>query len=214
MASLSELMHRRRSAKVLGDTAAPLAGEAAPREALDRMLEPAGQAPFHYEAQEAHRRELASPVPWRMYKLDQDQCRLLLAYLSNNGFPSGKVANFLAAADFLIQVTWLPDVRERAAAGGGLFLADQRNMEHIAASGAAVQNLLLQATNAGFRTYWSSGDTFLRETCFPLLGIPANEILLGAVFLFPADVGTSQIAPGKLREARGEIADWSRWVEL
>ena len=123
----------------------------------------------------------------------------------------------LAAAEFLFQVTWLPDDVAYGAGEGDvdiLFGGNMRNMEHIAAASAMTQSILLGATEAGLRTYWSSGGVLRSREVFDHLGIPEGEILLGAVFLFPDDVGESHIKPGKLRELRGTLKDWSVWCEI
>ena len=48
-------------------------------------------------------------VPWRVYKLDGAGCRELMQVLSKQEGHSGKIPAMLAAAEFLFQVTWLPD---------------------------------------------------------------------------------------------------------
>jgi len=122
----------------------------------------------------------------------------------------------LNTADCLIQVTWLPDQSDKD--GEQLFMPDLRNMEHIAGASAAVQNLLLTATEKGIPNYWSSGGVLRKDTFFDLLDIPKKQILLGSIFLFPEDTiiekNNAKIAFGGLRERKGEIDQWSRKVVL
>jgi nitroreductase len=198
----------RRTLKVMADAPAPARDR---RAVVDELLAVAGWAPFHRPASDAHRGALSSPVPWRFYALDAAACRALRESLGGEG---GKVLEMLAAADALVQATWLPDPPSEAAAPG-LFEPTVPNMEHIAAAGAAVQNLLLAATARGIPTFWSSGGGVLRTPAVAArLGVPAGEVLLGSVFLFPAPEEGADVVVSKLRETRGEASDWSRWVDL
>lgn len=48
-----------------------------------------------------------------------------------------------------------------------------------------------------------------------LLGIPTQEILLGAVFLFPdSDKIDAEVITGKNRKNRGDLKNWIEWVEV
>lgn len=213
MTDLGRVIRSRRTDKTLGDPAAPPPDAGLSREALDAMLETAGFAPFHYAAVAAHRQgALSSIVPYRVYKLDGPTCRRLLSWLQTSELEPGKILNMLAAANALCLVTWLPE--EGAKSEGDAFAGTTINMENIAAASAAVQNLLLLATEAGLRSYWSSGGVLRGPEVFEKLDIPSAEILLGAVLLFPADVGGAEIMPGKLREKRGALNDWSAWREI
>ena len=213
MSELKKTIRARRTDKVLADPTAPLTPAGLSRDAVDAMLETAGVAPFHYPAAAPHREgALSSVAPYRVYKLDGPACRRLLARLGRTDLQPGKIANMLAAAEALLQVTWLPE--PGAPAEGEAFEGSLTNMEHIAAAGAAIQNLLLLAAEAGLRSYWSSGGVMRGPELFQMLGIPEQEILLGAVFLFPADVAGADVMPGKLRDKRGALADWSVWREI
>ena len=179
------------------------------------MLADAAWAPFHYPSDKSHRGVLESPVPWRFYKVDSAGCRKLMQALSAPDSGAGKITAMLAAADALIQVTWLPDSSaDPTLATGPAFEGTQRNMEHIAAASAAVQSLLLLATGHGFKTYWSSGGVLRNQDVFNKLGIPLREKLLGSVFLFPQDVGNAEIKPGSWRDKRGVVSDWSAWCDV
>lgn len=215
MTPLTESLRKRRTAKVLADTEAPLPTQGADKALIDALLTEAGWAPFHHPSSSGHHADMPSPVPWRFYKLDADDCRQLLAALKQSDPTAGKILNMLAAADALLQVTWLPDLQDiDDRTEGQDFVGSLRNMEHIAAAAAAVQSFLLLATEKGFQTYWSSGGILRSDTVFKRLGIPENQILLGSVFLFPQDVGPSDVKPGKLRDKRGSLADWSTWCPV
>ncbi|MEL6747072.1 MAG: nitroreductase family protein [Pseudomonadota bacterium] len=227
---LSQVIRARRTAKVLADPTDPLPLTELDRATIDQWVADAGWAPFHYPCAPVHRRgaegngagaispALTSPAPWRMYQLDGRGCRSLLAALVDRA-DAGKIRDMLAAAAAMIVVTWLPDPPADQAAtssdgSDARFAATDQNAEHIAAAGAAVQNLLLRATSDGWQTYWSSGGILRGAEMFQALGINPSERALGAIFIFPPDTGPAEVRPGKLREARGKLRDWSRWVEL
>jgi len=52
------------------------------------------------------------------------------------------------------------------------------------------------------------------ESLYDWLGIPASEVLLGAIFLFPADLRDAQVKAGAMRERKGPAETWSRWVDV
>lgn len=203
------VIRARRTVKVLADEAfAP----ADLRGTVEELAATAGWAPFHRVAARVHTESggLASVVPWRFYLLDAPACRAVRDALLARGDKS-KIPRMLATASALVMATWLPNPPKGPATG--LFEATEENMEHVAAAGAAVQNLLLAAQARGIPNYWSSGGPLRGEEAFRWMGIPAGEILLGAVFLFPADTGGAEVNPGSHRDRRGAPADWSRWVE-
>jgi nitroreductase len=204
------VIRERRTSKVLADEPLPTADT---REAVEALVATAGWAPFHRVAARVHQESaaLTSIVPWRFYLLDAPGCRALRRALLERGDKS-KVPRMLAAATALVQATWLPNPPKGPVTG--LFEATEENMEHVAAAGAAVQNLLVAATARGFRTYWSSGGPLRGAEAFGWMGIPAGEILLGSIFLFPDDTGDAEVNPGSHRDRRGTPAHWSRWVEL
>jgi nitroreductase len=199
----------RRTVKVLADAPFPVQ-EA--RQVVEELVAAAGWAPFHRVAARVHTDgALTSIVPWRFHLLDADGCRALRQALLDRGDKS-KVPRMLASATALIQATWLPNPAKGEHTG--LFEATEENLEHIAAAGAAVQNLLLAATARGIPNYWASGGALRGADAFRWMGIPAREILLGAIFLFPADPRDAEVSAGSHRDNRGAPADWSRWVDL
>jgi nitroreductase len=208
-AAVDGVIRARRTAKVLADEAFAATDL---RGTVEELVATAGWAPFHRVAARVHTEVggLSSIVPWRFYLLDAAACRALRQTLLARGDRS-KIPRMLAAADALVMATWLPNPPKGPVTG--LFEATEENMEHVAAAGAAVQNLLLAATARGIRNYWSSGGPLRGEDAFRWMGIPAAEILLGALFLFPAETGDAEVSPGSHRDRRGAPGDWSRWVE-
>lgn len=203
------VIRARRTTKVLAEDALP-ADEM--RAVVDVLAEVGGWAPFHHEAAPEHTAgALRSIVPWRFHLVGAEGCRALRDALLARGVDN-KEPRLLGAAAALVQVTWLPHAGRGEQAD--LFAGTEKNMEHIAAAGAAVQNLLLAATARGIRSYWGSGGFLRRPEAFRWMGIPQGEILLGSVYLFPAETGDAEVIPGKLREKRGAPSDWSRWVAL
>ena len=215
MTPLHSLFKKRRTAKVLGDPQNPLPPRHIDPQVLDDLLLGASEAPFHYPANQRHTGELTSPAPWRFYKLDAPSCRALMARLEREEIPAGKIANMLAVADFLVLTTWLPEEGlEFAPTGETIFSGSVKNMEHIAAASSATYGLLLGATEEGFQTYWSSGGPLATRELFQMVGVPEGEILLGAVFLFPQEVGEASIKPGAWADRKGEVESFSRWLTV
>jgi nitroreductase len=202
------VIRARRTTKVLAEEAFPPADL---RGAVEELVATAGWAPFHRVAARVHTETggLTSIVPWRFYLLDASACRSVRRELLARGDRS-KIPRMLAAASALVLATWLPNPPKGPVTG--LFEATEENMEHVAAAGAAVQNLLLAATARGIPNYWSSGGPLRGGDVFRWMGIPSAEILLGAVFLFPAETGDAEVNPGSHRDRRGAPTDWARWA--
>jgi len=191
-------------------------------QALRTMIEGAAWAPFHRRSHEdTHRQgELDSVVPWRFHVLDKTACLALLDFLhrkvEQDADPrwarawQSKIKNMLCACGALVQATWLPDPAEQ----GDVPQLTDNNVEHIAATGAAIQNLLLAAEARAWRSYWSSGGILRDPEVFDYLGIGQNESLLGSVFLTPEETEGATLIHGGLREQRGDVGSWSRWVQL
>jgi len=210
---VDEVVRKRHTLKVLSDEAFSSTADLLE---VRKIIAAAGYAPYHKAADRSHRSVgLCSTQPWRCYALAAADCRTLRAQLIESGNTT-KIPKMLAVADSLIQVTWLPNPSSSitAAENEPLFEPTLANMEHIAAASAAIQNMLLAATARDIPNYWSSGGALRTKEVFETLGIPANEILLGSIFLFPRDLTDATTSPGALRDKRGEPADWSCWVEL
>ena len=184
------------------------------RAVMEELVDLASTAPHHFPCHTSHQAEpLDSPVPWRFHCLSGSACRELMSYLLTLDGLVDKLAAMLAAADGLILAMWLPDPPSDPLPGDLLFDPTRRNMEHVAGVAAAVQNILLGATSRGIRTYWGSGGALRRPEVMERLGIPSEQILLGAVFLFPDSDGPGEAKGGARRGTPGARSTWMRWVD-
>lgn len=209
--AVDTVIKQRRTFKVMGDLNAPVSVPADFTKRIEQALEVAGWAPFHYPANDVHlSSELDSPVPWRFYALEQTDCLNLARHMLAQGDVSSEQAGIirmLSAAGALVLTTWLPEPDDLPEV-----VTEHKNIEHIAAASAAIQNLLLAATARGVQTYWSSGGALGRKTSFDACGIPSREKLLGAIFMFPQSaVESLEAKPGSLSEKRGTPDQWRSW---
>ncbi len=210
-------LQTRRTYKIIGDPTQPEKPDATVKARVKRVLEAAGNAPFHYPCDRIHLSAFGSPVPWRVYALGAEECRVLMQKLIDAGDPT-KVPNMLAAAQSLLQITWLPDAGYAPTANPekdeSIFDGTLRHMEHLAAAGAFAQSVLLAAEAENFRTYWSSGGALRGEQVFDWLQIPKTEMLIGSIFLYSQLIETGEVKPGSMAEKRGHVSDWSRWQDV
>jgi len=208
---VADILTARKTTKVMYDPENPAAPET-DRDTIESLIALAGWAPFHKPAHRVHWRGTRTIEPWRFHLADAATCRRLIGFVQTHAEKVGRVPQMLAAAQTLILATWLPNPPEGPEEDGfdSLFEPTMANMEHIAAASAAVQSFLLAATERGLTTYWSSGGYLRDAATFDYLGIPTEQILLGAVFVFPNDGG--ERIPGGLRDKRSDLAGWSRWV--
>lgn len=182
---------------------------------IEELIDLAGKAPFHYESDEKQRSgKLKGREPWRFHVMEGKSCRAFLEVLNKEKpmkAPEG-IRQMLAAADALILTTWLPEQTRKLSKR---FYPNLKNMEHIAATGAAIQNLLLAATSRGINAYWSSGGIIRKDKVLEFLSIPKHEILLGAIFLFPEEYPEFvETKTGKNTEHRGELSDYMEWMDV
>lgn len=215
--NIEEAIRTRKTLKVRANPESPLPvtkGEEF-RSTIEELIELAGKAPFHYESSEKLRSKILKGVePWRFHTIDGENCRQLLQALKDEKpvKSSEGIKQMLAAADALILGTWIP---EHSRKPGRRYHPNVKNMEHIAATGAAIQNLLLAATERGINAYWSSGGCLRKPKVLDFLNIPKHEILLGAIFLFPEEFPDSvQTKTGKNTDKRGEVDDFMDWIEV
>lgn len=210
-----EAIRSRQTVKILARADLPIVDR---RDVINEILALAGQAPFHRACDERHRAPtdhgdaLDGIEPWRFHVLDAAACRRLGPELPRDS--AGKIPAMLAAADALIMATWLPSGETTVAMDDEPgFAVTLTNLEHIAATAAAIENLLLAATARGIANYWSSGGVLRSKSVFEKLGIPTSQILLGALFLFPDAYADAERATSKLRPLRSPPNKWSRWVD-
>ena len=218
--AIDSVIQSRKTLKVLGDLDSPMDIPDDFTQRIDESIKVANWAPFHYPANAIHRQgAMDSVVPWRFYALSQDVC-LELGYCLTKSASSKiakeeKIVRMLSACGGLVMVTWLPDplIDDPNQSEKKRIARQTVRDEHIAAAGAATQNLLLAAEARKMQTYWSSGGILQSAACFDLCGIPENQKLMGAIFMFPQQHQMETIS-GKLRDKRGAQDSWMSWVKI
>ena len=210
LSEFERLAADRKTIKVMAREDFPLSDD---RQLIERLLSCAGRAPFHKACSPEHRQPggLEALEPWRFYAVDSLGCRRLRGIIESLE-AAGKIPAMLAAARALILATWLPNpASSPPSVDSEHFEATVANAEHIAATAAAVQSLLLAATAARVASYWSSGGVLRSPDVLQQLRIPCNQRLLGAVFPFPqplpeqpsADCVDSVVSQRPLEVGRG-----------
>jgi len=218
LSSFSRLARERRTSKILAKNGVGVehSQEVVARndQLVWRAIADAGYAPFHYD------RGLDGIVePWRFHILWQDDCRFVSKHLADwfpDIKPSNKLPAMLAACGCLVLVNWLPQFRSSEDSSSETPEKQlQIDEEHLAATGAATQNMLLSLTACGLRTYWSSGGFFRTAAMFERLGIPTAERLLSAIFIdYGAADDAIELIAGKHADARSESKKWTREIDL
>ncbi|GEM_PF-215354 len=216
--AVDQVIQTRKSVKVIGDVDNIPDIPDGFFEEVQAAMKVAGWAPFHYTAHTSHLdRDMDSPVPWRFYALDQKNClRLIDALMDHPELGLNKnvaILRMIAAYGALVLVTWLPEPETGNSDEEIARIAD-KNEEHVAATAAATQNLLLAATARGMDSYWSSGGTLRDKVSFEICQIPLQERLLGAVFLAPDMPDREGVRPGKWRDKRGNPEQWMTSVSI
>jgi nitroreductase len=212
-ASVAEVIRSRKTEKVLCDleAAKPVSPEIARRnrEIVLQAIKTAGWAPFHYPRNVAGVAE-----PWRAHVIWQEEAQRIALHLRDSLQVTTKEPSLAAGCSAMLLVTWLPEFYTVQSQQLPRETQIARDEEHLAASAAMVQNLLLILTSHGMGTYWSSGGKLKGPEMFGFLGIPDNERLLAAVFVeYPEMMDDSKIrVSGKLRDSRSD--SWIREVTL
>jgi coenzyme F420-0:L-glutamate ligase / coenzyme F420-1:gamma-L-glutamate ligase len=150
--------------------------ESIPREKLDRVVEAACLAPAPHHSR-----------PWRWVVVDTDDAKASLARgmgarwrsdLEGDGVSAGRIDELVAASHAKLAgapalivgcLTWegldrYPDERRRGAEWGMALLS----------LGAAVENLMLAATDAGLASCWVAAPIFCPEEARDALSLPAD----------------------------------------
>ena len=210
------VVRRRKTTKVLSlleqppttDTDRTQHGDAMLRQCIDD----AGWAPFHFDR---HVDEIAEP--WRVHWLKQNACRRVASQLGEwftDLKPGNKMPALLVACGSVVLVTWIPQTSTEIGDAQKLVGI---NEEHLAATAAYVQNLLLLLEARGLASYWSSGSLFKTPIGFEKLGIPTDQRLLACIFVDYSPFDTSrtvEIAGGGQRAKRTPSAKWTREIEI
>ena len=182
------------------------------REIVLRAIKTAGWAPLHYQ-----RIEGGIAEPWRAHVLWQDEAKKAAFFLRNELKTTTNELRLTAACNALVIVTWLPEFYNPVAQRTSelpRMLQISHDEDHLAATGAMVQNLLLILTAHGMRNCWSSGGKFRGQEMFNYLGIPSNERLIATVFIEYPEMRdeSKECQAGSLRNSRCE--NWIREVSI
>jgi nitroreductase len=203
----------RRTQKVIASVERPIEFSSSGQETWNALVREAvaaaGMAPFHFE-----RNVDQIPEPWRVHFLNTATCRKIAKQASQwfDIKPNNKIPGMLSACGCMLLVNWLSQFRGSDVQTEGISSQKQVEVddEHLAATAAMVQNLLILLTSAGLGTYWSSGGFLGSSEMFRRLGIDEKERLLAAVFVeYPEGVGeVSERIPGKNRTIRNPVERW------
>lgn len=216
--TVTRVVKSRRTFKVLGDVESPIQidSEVAKtcRRTVLESVQSADAAPFHYDR---HFDNVAQP--WRVNVLWHESCQTIAANFYqwfDDVKPGNKLPSMLSACGACVLVSWLPQFD----GGGDDSVAKSKQIqidhEHLAATSAYVQNLMLLLTVANMGTYWSSGGQFCGRPMMDRLSMDAPQQLLAAVFVeFPQTNGDNvQRLPGKLADKRANLEAWMNVVHL
>jgi nitroreductase len=214
--AVSAVIRNRKTSKVFGAVDRPPPLDPVRVSECDRLvrqaIDAAGNAPFHFD-----RRADGLAEPWRVHWLRRPAC-LAIAGQFREWFgevkPGNKMPSLLAACGCVVLVTWIP---QSPAAGEDSQKLAGLNEEHLAATAAYVQNLLLLLEAAGLGSYWSTGNLLRTPTTFTRMGISHDQQLLACVFVDYASFDAQrpvERAGGGQREKRSPSEKWTREVEL
>jgi nitroreductase len=216
LTTLRSIVRRRKTTKVFGSPQSPQPLDVAVRTRCDELVREliadAGWAPFHFD-----RRVDGIAEPWRVHWIKQETCRRISAELAvwfDDLKPNNKMPALLAGCGCTIVVTWLPQPAEANEDPQKLVSI---NEEHLAATAAYVQNLLLLLEAAGLGAYWSSGGLLKRPLAYQKLGISPTESLIACVFVdyTPGDPNRAvETAGGGQRDRRSSSERWLHDVKL
>ena len=212
---VSEVIRSRKTKKVLTTEAASEPQEVTRQadELLSECIATAGWAPFHYDRGMNGIRE-----PWRFHILSKPACVELASELPDLASlkPESKLPQLLQGCSTLVLVTWIPQFGKNTEQN---FKIDddkmrQVNEEHLAATAAASQNLLLLAQSLKWDSYWASGGILGQETVLDRLGISCDERVLSAIFLRYSQMSSQHatIISGKHREHRSDSKLWCQRI--
>ena len=215
---VADVIKRRQTYKVLATDEALPALSSQQMKTCDAIvyeaIKTAGWAPFHYD-----RAADGMAEPWRVDFVGQASCRRVAERFFdwfddvklNNKLPS-----MLTACGSLVLVSWLPQFSGTGQLEGNQSLEKRQQIdeEHLAATAAYVQNLLLLLTAQGLGTYWSSGGQFRTQKMRQRLGVTHEGRLLAAVFVdySPACQACQRLA-GKQRDRRDANCGWLNQVD-
>lgn len=181
-----EAIMTRRSANVAPDRAPP-------RDVVSRLLEAAVRAPTHHLTQ-----------PWRFIVLAgeavTDLGRAWAAGMEAEGENSEGIVDKARRAPVIVCVIAAPKPH----------LPKVVEVEEHHAVGAAIQNLLLAAHDAGLGAWLRTGPAASMNTVRAYLGLADNESIAGFVYLgYPLE--GQQERPGTRRTDHADLTEWRGW---
>jgi hypothetical protein len=213
--AVQTVVRRRQTTKVMAPPDHPALDESLRAQgdtSVHHSIEIAGWAPFHFDR---HVDGIAEP--WRVYFLSQPICRTI-ARSFDEWFtdikPGNKMPALLTACGCLVLVYWIP---QTPAEIDDPIKLERNNEEHLAATAAYVENLLLLLEAAGLSTYWSSGGLLRTSAAHRRLGIPEHQRLLACIFVdYERDAAhrAVEVGAGGQRTRRSPASAWSRDVRL
>jgi len=184
-AELSRIVRARKTEKVMCDVdshqSIPADIATKNKEIVLEAIKTAGWAPFHFP-----RNVDKIAEPWRAHVLWSEEARKAAEYLTNHLEVTTKEPKLAAGCHALVIVTWLPEFYDLESQQSSKLTREEqikRDEEHLAATSAMVQNLLLLLTANQMGTYWSSGGKFRGSEMFDYLGIDSKERFLAGIFI-------------------------------
>ena len=236
LTAVEKAVAARRTFKVIGDVANPVSFEAELdercRDLVRAAVGAADAAPFHYD-----RNFNGVAQPWRVDILWHDACQKVASNFYqwfDNVKPGNKLPGMLSACGACVVVSWLPqfegaqegDVSSTGEALPAKAKQIQIDQEHLAATSAYVQNLLLLLTASNMGTYWSSGGQFREDAMKQKIGVEKSGSVLAAVFVdflgsgagqgdaAKSTQGSPERIPGKLANKRAAMESWVSEVSI
>jgi len=178
----------------------PLPDREPPREVIDLLLEVANRAPNHH-----------LPQPWRFFVF-RGAARLRLGEAVLEGslklWPPRTPEEANRRQNVPRSFCRAPVVIAVAAAPPGR--PPVPPWEELAATAAAIENLLIAAQALGLAAYWRSNGTGIPEVN-DFLGLPPEAHLVGFVYLGYPDPAAA--LPEKPRRPHTEFVRWFGWEE-
>lgn len=214
---LQQTIKRRRTTKIVGQIENENGGELDSdtltqcNQLLRECISTSGWAPFHYA------RNVDGLVePWRFHCLQNQACLELAEQLPNwvSLKPTSKIPQLLRGCHSLVLVNWIPQLKDDLKKEEKTEFDSKKlrriNEEHLAATAAAVQNLLLLCETLNWESYWSSGGPLGDQQVFERLNINVKERLVAAVFVHFSRVATKHenVISGKHRDKRSTTDAW------
>lgn len=172
--------------------------ERPPREAIERMLEAAVQAPNHHLTQ-----------PWRFFVLAgkaRDQLGQAMAEVIRDRVddPEGEPGRTQIAKEAE------KPLRAPVIIVVGTRISDNPKVvpvEEIEATAAAVQNMLLVAHDQGLAAMWRTGDAAYESGVKQIFGLGPKDHLAGFIYVGYPDMAP----PTRPRGPVGDKAEWRGW---